>query len=76
MRVALETWPLLSLAGHCLRSGGALSGTVLAEAPVSDFSVKSFNSEMCFATPVMACSCVAANSDHFLVRTSVDLEIA
>ena len=72
MRVALGTCPLLSLAGHCLVSGCALTGALLAAAPVADLSAKSFSSVILCATPVSTSRCVAANSNHFLVNFFVD----
>ena len=54
VRVVLDTWPLLSLAGHCLMSGYALTGALLAAAPVTDISAKSFSSVILCATPVSA----------------------
>ena len=72
----MDTWPLFSWAGHCLRSGCALTGVVLAIVSVTDCAAKSFSSDMCYATPLMASKCTAANSDHFLVRTSVDFNKA
>ena len=72
IRAALGTCPLLFLAGHCLISGCALTGALLAAAPVADFSAKSFSSVILCAMPLSASMCVAANFDHLLVRTSVD----
>ena len=76
IRAAVDTWPLFSRAGHCLRSGYALTGVLLATVPITDFTAKSLSSEMCFATLVMASSCVATNYDHCLVRTLVDFDKA
>ena len=72
MSVALDTCPLFSLAGHYLVSSHTLTVVLLAVALVADFSAKSFNSKIPRDTSVSASRCVAANSDHFLVRTSVD----
>ena len=72
MRAALGNFPLLSLVVHCLLFGCALTGVLLAAAPVADHFAKSFNSVIFYATPVSASRCVAVNSDHFLVRTSMD----
>ena len=72
MRAALGTCPLLSLAGHFLASGYALTGALLVAAPVTDFSANSFSSEIRCDTPVSTSRCVAANSDHLLVNTFVD----
>ena len=72
MRASLDTCPLFSLTGHCLVSGRALTGVLLAAAPVADFFAKFFSSEITRATSMSASRCAAANSDHFLVRTSVD----
>ena len=76
MRAALGTCPLLFLAGHCLISVYAPTGALLAAAPVVDFSINSFISEIHCAMPVRESRCVAANSDHFLVRNSVDFDRA
>ena len=65
MRDALGTCPLLSLASHCLVSGCAPTGALLAAVPVADFSDNSFSSEIPCATPVRASRCVAANYEHF-----------
>ena len=72
VRAILDTCPLLSLAGHYLVSDYAPTGALLAVAPVADISAKSFSSVILCATPVSASRCVAANSDHFLVKNSVD----
>ena len=72
MRAELDTCPLLSLVGHCLVSGRALTGTLLVVAPVADFSSNSFSFEIRCVTLVRASRCVAANCDHFLVSASVD----
>ena len=71
MRDALDTCPLLSLAGHCLVSSCALIGALLAVVPITDFSANSFSSEIHCVTPVRASRCVAANCDHLLVSASV-----
>ena len=76
MRAVADTWPLFSRAGHCLRSGCTLTGVLLVIVPVTDCAAKSFSSDMCCATPLMACKWIVANSDHFLVRTSVDFDKA
>ena len=72
MSVVLDTCPLFYLTVQCLVSRHALTRVLLAVTPVADFSAKSFSSEIPRATPVSASRCVAANSDHFLVRTFVD----
>ena len=72
MRDALGTFPLLSLASHCLVFGCALTGALLAAAPVANLSAKSFNYVILRTTLVSASKCVAVKSDHFLVSTSVD----
>ena len=72
MMDALGTYPLLSLAGHCLVSSYTLTGALLAAAPVTDLSAKSFSYVILCATPVSASRCVAANSAHLLDNTSVD----
>ena len=73
MSATLDTCPLFSLAGHCLVSSHTLTGVLQqAAALVVDFFAKSFSSEIPRATSVSASRCAAANSDHFLVRTSVD----
>ena len=76
MRAVVDTWPLFSRAGHCLRSGCTLTGVLLVIVPVTDCAAKSFSSDMCCVTPLMASKCAAANSDHLLVRTSVDFDKA
>ena len=76
VRAALDTWPLLSLAGHCLVSGCALTGVLLAVVPVADFSANSLSSEIRCATLVTVERCVATNSDHFLVRDSMEFDRA
>ena len=72
MRDALDTCPLFSLTGHSLVSGCVPTGAFLAAAPVADFSINSFISEIHCAMPVRESRCVAANYDHLLVSTSVD----
>ena len=76
MRAAVDTWPLFSRASFCLRSGYVLTGVPLATVAVTDCTARSFNSDMCCVTPLMASKCAAENSDHFLVRTSVDFDKA
>ena len=76
MSAALDTCPRCSLTDHCLVSGCTGTGALLTAVPVADFSANSFSSEIHFAMSVMASRCVTANSDHFLVRTSMDFDRA
>ena len=72
MRVSLGTCPVLFLESHCLVSGYAPIGALLATVSVVDCSANSFSSIIRCATPASASRCVAAKSAHLLDKTSVD----
>ena len=72
MRAAVDTWPLFSQAGHCLRSGCALTRELLTTVLIADFVANSFSSETLLATPVSAVSCTSVNCAHLLVNAWVD----
>ena len=72
MRAMLDTWPLLSLAGHCLISCCTVPGALLAAVLVADFSSNSFSSEILCTMPVSVVRCVSANCDHLLVNTPLE----
>ena len=73
IRAAADIWPLCSRAGHCLMSGCALTGVLLATVLVTNCAAKSFSFDMPL---VMDCNYAVVNSDHFLVRNSVDFDKA
>ena len=72
MREIVDTWPLFSRPGHCLRSGYALTGVLLAVVLIADFVANSFSSETLLATPVSAASCTFVNYAHLLVNSWVE----
>ena len=72
IRATLGTCPLLFLAGHCLVSGCAPTGELLAATPVAVLSNNTLSSVNHCATPVSTSRCVDANSTHLLDNTSVN----